>query len=91
MRRVLEGMIRWLGLRREEYVRQAVEAAAFGAYQNGHAAGQVTGYQIGLAHGELKGRDALALELQIKHGMGEGGEQQMTRDDIANLRTRQVH
>lgn len=88
---MLERLLRKLGLRRAEYVRQAVEAAACGAFQQGHAAGQAIGYQIGLAQGELKGRDALALELQIKHGIDGGGEKLLTTDDLETLRVRQVH
>lgn len=93
--RLYNAFLTALGARSEAYVQEAVKAAvaraAHEAGQSGFQQGQAQGYQIGRAQGELAGRDALALELQIKHGMYEGGEQPMTRDDIETLRVKQVH
>lgn len=83
------------GLRAEDYVRAAVEQAAKNAFLEGHAQGmtlgQQTGYQIGHAHGELHGRQKLAEELQVAHGLGDGGEKPMEPDELTNLRIRQLH
>lgn len=77
-------------LRREAYVRAAVEAAAKRAFLEGHDSGQRVGYQVGLAHGELKGRRDLATELETAHGVG-GGEMEMTPLELGTLRIRQLH
>ena len=69
-------------LRREDYVRQAVQAAAASAMQEG--------YRIGFAHGELRGRQDLAHELQVAHGV-DGGAKFLTPEEIRTLGVRQLH
>lgn len=92
MRKAWARLQAWL--RREAYVRAAVCEASKNAYLAGHAeglaTGQQAGYQVGLAQGELIGRDALALELQRAYG-SPGGERDMTAEELANLMVRQVH
>jgi hypothetical protein len=82
-------------LRRDAYVQAVVCEATRRAYLEGHAeglmVGQRAGYQVGHAHGELAGRLALATELQIAHGVDVGGEKPMERDDVLNLKVRQLH
>lgn len=93
--RLYNALLTMLGARSEAYVQEAVQAAAARAaheagqacFQQGHAAG----YQIGLAQGELRGRQDLADELQVAHGIGDGGEKPMTGSDVANLLKRQLH
>lgn len=57
---------------------EAMRIATARAYIEGHAAG------------ELAGRQALALELQVAHGK-EGGERPMTEEELETLATRQLH
>lgn len=50
---------------------------------------QSMAYQRGLAEGELRGRLALAKELEIAYGVDSGHE--MTPEDVRNIKARQVH
>lgn len=104
MRDLFKRLEAWL--RREAYVREVVEECTKNAYLDGHKEGLATGqsqgfelgqvegrrigYEIGLAHGELMGRDKLAAEIQIAHGIG-GGEREMTQGELATLKVRQLH
>lgn len=85
-------------LRREAYVKALVEAVAKKAFIDGHNAAMETIHQANaevrahaLAYGELLGRQALAHELQVAHGVGEGGERAMNAEEVATLVTRQLH
>ena len=46
------------------------------------------GYSTGRAHGQLEGRQALAMELEQEFGIG---QPQMTADDARRIKSRQVH
>jgi hypothetical protein len=48
-------------------------------------------YTTGHAAGELAGRQALALELQVAHGTVDGGEKPMTPDELETLAKKQLH
>lgn len=72
-------------LRREEYVKAAVEEAAKRAFLQGHA----DGYQIGRAQGELQGRQDLARELEIAYGAD--GRDDLTGEDVKRIRAAQLH
>lgn len=48
----------------------------------------LTGYQVGLAQGELRGRLALAQELEAEFGPG---AHEMTAEDLPAVVARQVH
>lgn len=85
-------------LRREAYVKALVEAVAKKAFIDGHNAAMESHYQAianarmcAQAYGELIGRQTLALELEIAHGVGEGGERAMSADEVGTLLRRQLH
>lgn len=85
-------------LRREAYVKALVEVVAKQAYLDGHNAAMENHYQVlanaracAQAYGELIGRQTLALELEIAHGVGEGGERAMSADEVGTLLRRQLH
>lgn len=48
------------------------------------------GYAIGFAHGELRGRMALADEIAVIHGV-EGGDQPLGFEQAKLIKARQVH
>lgn len=52
--------------------------------------GERSAYALGLAQGELRGRQALAAELEQQFGIG-GGLEEFTAQDAARVRARQVH
>lgn len=93
MKKLLARLQAWL--RRESYVRAVVAEAAKNAYIEGHKAafgeGYRGGYEVGRAHGELIGREALALELQQAHGIVDGGERSMTSEEVRDLKVKQRH
>lgn len=104
MRKRIEAAIaaRWARalawLRREAYVKALVQEVAKKAFLDGHAAAMETIHPqvadaraCALAYGELLGRQALAHELQVAHGVGEGGEKAMNAEEVATLATRQLH
>jgi hypothetical protein len=55
------------------------------AYQLGHA----NGFQLGMAQGELKGRQELAHELEIQYGID--AREDLDPDAVRRIRSRQVH
>lgn len=89
-------LLAWL--RREAYVKAVVEEVAKKAYIDGHTAAMETIHQQvaevrahAMAYGELLGRQALAHELQVAHGVGEGGELAMGLEEMKTLDVRQLH
>lgn len=51
---------------------------------------QAYGYTIGLAHGELQGRQQLADEIQAMHGV-DGGNKEMGFEQAKRIKARQLH
>lgn len=51
---------------------------------------RIEAYQSGLAEGELRGRLSLANEIEARYG-SDGGNHELTADDAARIRIRQVH
>lgn len=93
-------LLAWL--RREAYVRQVVEECTKRAYLDGHNAGVASvleahhasvaaARESAQAYGELIGRQILAHELELAHGVGDGGERAMTADEVGTLVRRQLH
>jgi len=84
---MLKRLLAWL--RRDEYVKAAVEGAAARAYLEGYGAGHTHGFKIGHAAGELKGRSDLAQELETAFGVD--GHRDLTIDDVHRIRVSQKH
>lgn len=106
-KRIAAAIASWFGralawLRRDAYVKAVVEAVAKQAYIDGHNAGVASvleshhaavaqARECAQAYGELIGRQILAHELELAHGIGEGGERAMTADEVGTLVRRQLH
>jgi hypothetical protein len=61
------------------------DANAVAAYQLGHA----NGFQLGMAQGELRGRQELAHELEMQYGID--AREDLDPDAVRRIRSRQVH
>lgn len=62
-----------------------VDANSAAAYQLGYA----NGVQLGMAQGELKGRQDLANELEIQYGID--AREDLDAQAVKRIRVRQVH
>jgi phage terminase small subunit len=76
---MLKRLLAWM--RRDDYVRAAIQGATVSAYQ--------AGYEVGRAHGELIGREQLADELVQQ--FGDEGRQDVTAGDALRIRASQRH
>lgn len=105
MRKLIERLLARLGYVRSAPavvapVRPTLEQACFEfgvreaqlrqQFANGIQAARCEAYQVGYAQGELAGRMELHREIAVQYGV-DGGEHNMTTDDITRIGTRQLH
>lgn len=69
----------------DAFLQAAIQATAARAFQDGHQ----VGYHVGLAHGELIGRQRLAQEVEARFGYENHNE--MQAEDALRIRVSQLH
>lgn len=89
MRRLIERVLARLGFVRAAEPKYSVAEMAH-EFGKREAMARCESYHTGFAQGELLGRMALHREISAQYGI-DGGEHNMTSDDVALIGLRQLH